>query len=479
MRTCFFILLFFCYSLLYSQKVTITGNIKNPKEQKVFVGYYANELSYDITYIDSAIIDNQGDFLLQFIWTKPGPARFFHGDEMTQMYLFPRDSFSLRLDTDSFDETLQYQYASLGVNSYFAKKYLLFENVDIEQFMNYNSPETIFLAKTDSIQNVMLSFLNEFMLQFSDNEKSLLNSFYLYEKAEIIYARANEKISYPFRRMFLRRPKNENIAEIVISYDELSEQYYNFKTYELLYNENAFESEAYRSFIYENISSLCKNEIKKDSSKTYSALMEDFIVRYYSGKTKEYLDAKAILQLIDDKKAADNIDLMFDRFKSFCTQKNYIEYVESQINLYKSLKNGSIAPDFEFTDLEGKLWKLSELKGKVVYLDFWASWCKPCLVQIPYAKKLKDDLEGKDIVFLYISIDTDTKSWKETIELKQISGFHGLVNGGFSSFATKQYQVNGIPHYFIIGKDGKIIDNNAKRPSENIKRDLLDILEDR
>src|SRR5690606_38180730 len=99
---------------------------------------------------------------------------------------------------------------------------------------------------------------------------------------------------------------------------------------------------------------------------------------------------------------------------------------------------------------------LSDLKGKVVYIDFWASWCKPCLEQVPHAKTLKEELEGKDVVFLYISIDTDTSSWKKMIELKQINGLHGIVYGGFSSVPMKLYQINGIPQYFIIGKDGKI-----------------------
>jgi thiol-disulfide isomerase/thioredoxin len=132
--------------------------------------------------------------------------------------------------------------------------------------------------------------------------------------------------------------------------------------------------------------------------------------------------------------------------------------------------------DVELQGLNGKLFKLSELKGKVVYLDIWASWCGPCRKQFPAAKALKEQLskkEKKNIEFLYISIDNTETVWKRAIEELGIEGVHGLSKGGWGSEATAKFGVSSIPRYLIFDKKGKVVDGNAPRPSDP---NLLEIL---
>ena len=125
--------------------------------------------------------------------------------------------------------------------------------------------------------------------------------------------------------------------------------------------------------------------------------------------------------------------------------------------------------DVELQGLNGKMFKLSELKGKVVYLDIWASWCGPCRKQFPAAKALKAQLskkEKKSIEFLYISIDNTETVWKRAIEELGIEGVHGLSKGGWGSEATSKFGVSSIPRYLIFDKKGKVVDDNAPRPSD-------------
>jgi thiol-disulfide isomerase/thioredoxin len=132
--------------------------------------------------------------------------------------------------------------------------------------------------------------------------------------------------------------------------------------------------------------------------------------------------------------------------------------------------------DIEVVGLNGKTFKLSDLKGKVVYLDIWASWCGPCRKQFPAAKELKTKLskkELKNIEFLYISIDNTETVWKLAIEELGIEGTHGLSQGGWGSEVTAKFGVNSIPRYVIIDKQGKVFDGNAPRPSDER---LLEIL---
>jgi thiol-disulfide isomerase/thioredoxin len=125
--------------------------------------------------------------------------------------------------------------------------------------------------------------------------------------------------------------------------------------------------------------------------------------------------------------------------------------------------------DVELQGINGKMFKLSELKGKVVYLDIWASWCGPCRKQFPAAKALKEQLskkEKKNIEFLYISIDNTETVWKRAIEELGIEGVHGLSKGGWGSEATSKFGVSSIPRYLIFDKKGKVVDGNAPRPSD-------------
>ena len=132
--------------------------------------------------------------------------------------------------------------------------------------------------------------------------------------------------------------------------------------------------------------------------------------------------------------------------------------------------------DVEVMGLNGKTFKLSDLKGKVVYLDIWASWCGPCRKQFPHAKELKAQLskkELKNIEFLYISIDNTETVWKLAIEELGIEGTHGLSQGGWGSEVTSKFGVSSIPRYLIFDKKGKVVDPNAPRPSDPRLIDIL------
>ena len=133
---------------------------------------------------------------------------------------------------------------------------------------------------------------------------------------------------------------------------------------------------------------------------------------------------------------------------------------------------------FEFTDLKGKTFSFEKYKGKVIYLDFWATWCGPCRAQFPFSKKLHEQIPAKlkkDIVFLYISIDDTVEQWKEGVESIGLEEYeNGFTEGAWGSPVLQKLGIRSIPRYMIIGKDGKIVDDNAKRPSNaEILSDLI------
>lgn len=133
-------------------------------------------------------------------------------------------------------------------------------------------------------------------------------------------------------------------------------------------------------------------------------------------------------------------------------------------------------PTIELKGRDGKPFKLSDLRGKVVYLDIWASWCGPCRMEFPNSKKLMERFSKKDlkkIEFLFISIDNTEDAWKKALDQLQLGGMHGFSPGGWQSPVCKEFGVNSIPRYVIIGPNGEVIEGNAPRPSDPALYDLL------
>lgn len=112
---------------------------------------------------------------------------------------------------------------------------------------------------------------------------------------------------------------------------------------------------------------------------------------------------------------------------------------------------GSPAPDFELQDLNGKTWKLSGLKGKVVFVNFWASWCPSCNTETPYKEILNKTMQGKPFQMLGLLYRDDPKDAMAYVQKHGLT-FPALM--GPDDEAARHYGITGIPETFIIDKNG-------------------------
>ncbi|MEY8848566.1 TlpA family protein disulfide reductase [Psychroserpens sp. XS_ASV72] len=118
---------------------------------------------------------------------------------------------------------------------------------------------------------------------------------------------------------------------------------------------------------------------------------------------------------------------------------------------------------------------LSKHKGKIVLVDFWASWCAPCRKEMPYLKELKSQFNKTELSIIEISIDKDYSAWIRASKLENISNDvdNYIIANWEKSSLYKNFDIKTIPRYLLFGKDGKIIDENAPRPSE---KDLVELI---
>ena len=130
------------------------------------------------------------------------------------------------------------------------------------------------------------------------------------------------------------------------------------------------------------------------------------------------------------------------------------------------------APDFEMTLVDGTKKKLSDFRGEVVYLSFWASWCGPCIRGFEKHQEIRKAIEGLGIVMLNISIDKDSQKWNTAINKYQPNGIHAIVS---HDTVRDKYQLYNVPLYEIIGKNGQFL-YLSEDSDRNIMEDFKDFL---
>ena len=139
-----------------------------------------------------------------------------------------------------------------------------------------------------------------------------------------------------------------------------------------------------------------------------------------------------------------------------------------------TLKAGDASPVFKYKDINGKEVSLSDLKGKYVYIDVWATWCPPCRAELPHLKKLEEAMKGKNIVFVSISVDKDKAAWEKMVKEQQLGGIQ-LHTGGDRGLLNA-YEIKGIPRFILLDKEGKIVNPNMSRPSSTTTLGTLNAL---
>ncbi|MFT6699670.1 MAG: thiol-disulfide isomerase/thioredoxin [Porticoccaceae bacterium] len=170
-------------------------------------------------------------------------------------------------------------------------------------------------------------------------------------------------------------------------------------------------------------------------------------------------------------------------YNSIHEQNNQlVTYFNNTYSKNKVMGKGILSPKFEnYMDVKGGEKSLDSFKGKYVYIDVWATWCRPCIQQIPYLQTLEKEYHNKNIEFVSISTDESRRSggsweaaekkWRGFIKKKNMTGVQ-LWSGQDYSF-QQAYQINSIPRFILIDPEGKIVEANAARPSDPALKSLF------
>jgi thiol-disulfide isomerase/thioredoxin len=172
-------------------------------------------------------------------------------------------------------------------------------------------------------------------------------------------------------------------------------------------------------------------------------------------------------------KSPEKFKAEIDPFKKYLATDSMQARYFRALKKVSTFKKGDMAFNFSYPNLKGDTITLASLKGKVVLVDVWATWCGPCKQQIPYLKKLEEELKGKDIAIVSISVDEekDKEKWKTFVEKEELKGIQ-LYGKGWSEFA-KYYDIRGIPRFLVFDQEGRIVTVDSPRPSQPELKELL------
>jgi len=118
---------------------------------------------------------------------------------------------------------------------------------------------------------------------------------------------------------------------------------------------------------------------------------------------------------------------------------------------------GSTAPDFSLPNLDGQKIKLSSFKGKIILLDFWASWCEPCREENPHLMEMYKKFNSKNFDIISVSLDYEKKAWADAITSDSLIWTNISDLKGFNSKVVSGYNIKAIPATYLLDKEGKII----------------------
>ncbi len=421
----------------------ISGHIDNPVDSLVFFRYNEN--------IDTAIIDAKGNFSTELEFTELTEGKFFHGHEYGSMFFNKGFDVSISLNPDQFDESLKFSGKGAGLSNYAVGKLLELEQMDLDaQKAMYSLSPEVFTKKVDADKKSELDKIAK-SSEGIDAGNSIVSNL----NSNVEYDWLYKKFEYPaFHKMF---------AQDTL---ELDSSYYDFMKDVNLNDESLVDNESYQVFLWSVANRYSADwEVKEEGLE--GAQLYSYIKNNFSGKVRSALLQKVINGSVNYRPFDEITGKMLEDYQAIATDKKAAETSLKDFQAWQNIKPGMDAPIFAYEDINGNMVSLEDYKGKLVYIDVWATWCGPCKYELPYLKNLVDDFTGNDkVVFIQVSVDKekDKETWKNMVTEKGINAVQLFANGWDEKIADA-YNINGIPRFMLINQEGKIINAKAPRPS--------------
>ncbi len=406
------------------------------------------------------VLSPAGDFRFEVKdLAAPLPVSFDYGQQHTRLYLTPGDQLRMTLEFSDFDNSLVYSGQGANANNYLARSQWTFE---YSPPGNTSRPmDRAQLATTpaemrqcaDAFRQQRLAFLADYA-----RAHPLPATFQREAKAAIAADWATALLYYARRQW--PAPSGETLPEAYFNFlAEAPAQELN-QHWERSFIDNSLLMNFVMGYQSRLIPSGRLSPDPAQGPRLYQLATAEVGEGIIRDRTMEVLLADNIRTNLPGALA------FYPTFRQHNPDSAVARSIRQEFIKSALLGTGQPAPAFMLLDNAGKKVTLSDFRGKIVYLDFWGSWCGPCMNEMAnFAPALKQQFAGRDVVFLYIAVGDSEEKWQKTLAGKHFTSPNSVHLRAPNDDVAAAYQVNGYPSYYLIGRDGRLIKKYALRPS--------------
>lgn len=462
------------------QKTVITGQVSNFEKvsEHDFIEFiYEDILASQTKFVEEINKDGQFKFILDLDY----PTEFFlKYSGLLTFYISPGDSLHFEISGDcwnSISQTYADEYnfyrvtgTSEKMNTDIANYKAFFldslNNWNVQDSMIRNGTPNEYKSFLQNLTNERFKELKEF-----NRKNNTCEQFREWAELNLKFCEWDDLMRYRWLHpMYNKIDRNEFSDSIPADYLDFLNDWDNE-------NKEYLASRDYLSFLHE-YSVLYYQKLSKDAfahldPNAPNALTENFKIRkehilnHKPGFIQTVLLAKMYFQFLDAK--------YYNEIKEIYSPVEIEDLIlankiQAKFNSEKEIfENPQFADGSVLNEVKIENDFLSTVIAKypdrVIYIDFWAPWCAPCMGEMPYSEKVKKQFNGKEVVFVYLANRCEEAGWKSTVAEKKIEGEHYRLNDKQYAELSQVFGITGIPHYALIDKKGNIVNKNAPRPS--------------
>lgn len=424
--------------------VILSGKINNSSKDSVKVFMGRSDIIKTIAvsngeFIDSFLVDT-GFYILAI------------GSEITQVFL--HNGFNLHIDIDEkeFDESIVYTGEGSDINNYLAQKAL-----NDEIMMGIKNPSLMKLSEQEFLQTLQDIEKQEY--DFLRQYDSLPPYFVYLDSAAIALNNLGMINTYaPYKKAFFDK-------DYVVS-----DRFPNSLTNLNINNEKLVVLSDYINLLdaYFNQQIDVKNT-NGDSLNHTTDKVKLINEEISNAKVKDYL----LYYTISQSTTSDEFVALYNPVKKILKNSGFINRIDKTYQANLKIVKGNASPLFSLKNTKDEVVNLQDLQGKLIYIDVWATWCKPCLAEIPFLHKLEEDYQNKNIQFVSICTSSEKDKWLAMVAEKELGGVQLYASKDEQAFLDA-YLISGIPRFILLDEQLNIISSDAPRPSDEAIRVLID-----
>jgi thiol-disulfide isomerase/thioredoxin len=439
--TIFFLLVTNC---IFSKDLVITGKIQNSANHSIALTFGPDPITGDKEIVNISL-DDKGYFSLKYHTHAPNWVTFVFDQNYKTMgwfMTFPGDTIHISGDLKDLKATLKYSGSNRNYDKYSdlifgGSKYistLTFpdtSNIDWEQVNNNLDNITLKrLFRLDSIlQKGLLSKIESNCLLSNIKYQQYSDLLYLSNKA---YNRIDPKL---FKKYFKYDMPNDSIALISRCFNDYVDNYIAI----ICGIENGTLN---KRFNYDF--NLFKGYYEKG-------------LKQLNGLTRDVYLTRQINYCF--KHGLNGIEDLYAKYQIDCKSQFLKEINQKEFELFKLASNKVEKLDYKIvTEPSANVTAfLKEFKGKVLLIEFWGSWCTPCIKAIPLVKKLETSINNKDFQIIHVAIKDTYENLDFAIKKYNLLGIHLLLNEKIAKEWKKTIDFYSVPYYALVDRDGKIV----------------------